>query len=56
MAKRSCGDLFVIFGKWLGLNWNYFQKPRVFMKICGLRVNCGKGRGLNEIVAGISGF
>jgi hypothetical protein len=26
MVKRSCGHLFVISGKWLGLIWNYFFK------------------------------
>jgi hypothetical protein len=45
MAKRTCGDLFVIVGKWLGYISNYYLKPGVFVKICGLWVNYGKGRG-----------
>jgi hypothetical protein len=35
MAKRSCGDLFVIFAKWLGLDWNLFLKIRGLLEIFG---------------------
>jgi hypothetical protein len=30
MAKRSCGDVFAIFGKWLEVFLGIFQKPGVF--------------------------
>jgi hypothetical protein len=47
MVKRSCGNLFVIFQKWLGLNWNLFLKTRGLLEIFG---DCGlitkKPRGL----------
>jgi hypothetical protein len=54
--KEVIGDLFGISEKWLGAYLELFSKTRVFLKICGLRVNCGKGMGLNEKVARISGF
>jgi hypothetical protein len=33
MAKRSCDDLFVISGNWLGLNWNLFSKTNGLLGI-----------------------
>jgi hypothetical protein len=30
MAKRSCGDFFAIFGKWLGVFLEIFKKLGVF--------------------------
>jgi hypothetical protein len=53
MVKRSCRDLFEIVGKWLGYILNYYLKPGVFVKICGLRVNYGKRQGVLHKVAGI---
>jgi hypothetical protein len=46
-GEKNFRDLFVISKKWLGLIWNYFFQILVaFMKIGGLRVDFGKGRGL----------
>jgi hypothetical protein len=45
MAKRSCGDLFVISEKWLGLIWNYFSNSRGLSTKSGPRVNIEQVQG-----------
>jgi hypothetical protein len=39
VAKRSCGDLFVISRKGLGLIWNYFSNSRGLRTKSRLQVN-----------------
>jgi hypothetical protein len=39
MAKRSCGDLFVISRKWLGVFLKYFKNQGSSQNFCGLQLN-----------------
>jgi hypothetical protein len=55
-GEKNFQDLFVISKKWLGLIWIFFSNSRVFMKICGLRVNTHKVQGPFCKVAGIKEF
>jgi hypothetical protein len=52
MAKRSCGDLFVISGKCLGVFLEIFRKPGVFLKICGPQVDFAERQGANCKIGG----
>jgi hypothetical protein len=57
MVKRSCGHLFVISGKWLGLIWNYFfkfQGSEYKTQDCGLILK--KYRGLFAKWRGLFNF
>jgi hypothetical protein len=47
-GEKNFWDPFVISEKWLSLIWIFFQIPRAFTKIGGLRVDFGKRQGLFE--------
>jgi hypothetical protein len=46
MVKRSCGDLYVISGKWLGVFWNYFENQGLSQNFRGLQLNYKETEGL----------